>query len=277
MALSRSDFVPESVTSSPTPVARGRVWYRPTLSSNHGVYVVLLVSFLTGAAAAGHWTLSTTLALVCAFAGFQAEHPITRQIRQRRRWKPRFLFWGSIYAGISLVAGGYLYLQTPMLLWIYLGAIAALAIDGISVLYRQQRNYANELLTFTAVCLSAPLAYLATTGTLTISVMGLWLLNTLFFSSAIFTVKLRKPKTASLIPPVVYHIVAAAIVTGLCLLGWLTPIAALSFGIALLKLGFILLRKDWYRTTRIYNVAKLETLCGLSFMGIVMMSQFFSM
>ncbi|MBP0029270.1 MAG: YwiC-like family protein [Roseofilum sp. Guam] len=270
VASSQSNFLPESVTSLP------RLWYRPTLSPHHGIYVILVISFVTGVAASQHWTLSTTLALVCAFAGFQAEHPLTLQIKQRHSWKPRFLLWSSIYAGIALIAGSYLYLQTPLLLWIYLGAIITLAIDTISVLNRQQKTYINEFVTFAAVCLAVPFAYIATTGTWTTSIIGLWLLNTLFFSSAIFTVKLRKSKTSSLIPPVLYHLIAATIITGLWFLGWLTAIAALSFAIALLKITLILWQKNWYCTTPIYNVAKLETIFGLLFMSLVVISQFLS-
>ena len=75
--------------------------YRPTFSPEHGVYVVLLVSFLIGAAAAQNWTVETTLALVCAFCGFPAEHPLVLQIKQRHSLKPRFLIWGGVYAVIS--------------------------------------------------------------------------------------------------------------------------------------------------------------------------------
>jgi len=99
MTLSNSksmatQVTPESPINSipPTPT-----WHRPTVSPEHGVYVMLFVSFLTGAAAAQHWTWTTTLAIVCAFAGFQAEHPLILQIKQRRSWKPRFLLWGSLY------------------------------------------------------------------------------------------------------------------------------------------------------------------------------------
>jgi hypothetical protein len=42
---------------------------RPTVSPEHGVYVVLLVSFLTGAAAAQHWTWATTAAQFVPFVG----------------------------------------------------------------------------------------------------------------------------------------------------------------------------------------------------------------
>lgn len=247
-------------------------WYRPTLSPEHGVYVVLLVSFLLGAAAAQNWTIATTLALVCAFCGFQAEHPLVLQIKQRRSLKPRFLIWGGVYAVISGATALYLYLNYPVLLWIYAGAIAALVVDAFSVLRKEQKSVFNELITFAAVCLSAPLAYAATTGTISISVMGLWALNTLFFSSSIFTVKLRKLKTSSLIPAVIYHAIATSIVVALYWLGWLSPVTALAFGLALLKFGIIALNQQWYRTAKIQFVAMLETGTAFAFLTIVALS-----
>jgi YwiC-like protein len=273
MTPSQTNLLSEPTAAQPaTAVSHAPAWYYPIFSPEHGVYVMLFVSFLTGAAASQQWTWATTLAFICAFAGFQAEHPLTLQIKQRRSWKPRFVVWGSLYAGIALGIAVYLYLQTPMLLWLYLGAIAAFAIDAISVFYRQQKSFANELLTFAAVCLAAPLAYVAVTGTWTLSVLGLWLLNTLFFSSAIFTVKLRKPRTASLAPGLVYHAIATGIIIGLWCIGWLAPISAMGFGVALLKLGLVLAWQDWYRTTPIQNVAILETTSALIFLLIVALS-----
>ncbi|MEO0538936.1 MAG: YwiC-like family protein [Cyanobacteria bacterium P01_A01_bin.123] len=67
---------PMTLTTTQAYSPKSQQWYRPTLSPEHGVYVMLVVSFLTGAAAAQHWTWVTTLALICAFCGFQAEHPL---------------------------------------------------------------------------------------------------------------------------------------------------------------------------------------------------------
>lgn len=178
MKSSQPSLLSEPVAAqSANAASRAPAWYHPTISPEHGVYVMLVVSFLTGAAAAQHWTIAATLAFLCAFFGFQAEHPLVLQIKQRSSWKPRFLLWGGLYGTISLGVAGYLYLQTPALLWVYLGAIAALVIDAVSVFYRQQKSFANELLTFAAVCLAAPVAYIAVTGTWTLSVLGLWLLK----------------------------------------------------------------------------------------------------
>ncbi|MBD2328440.1 YwiC-like family protein [Alkalinema sp. FACHB-956] len=272
MTPSQPNLSQPAAAQSEKAVSRAPDWYHPIFSPEHGVYVMLSVSFLTGAAAAQQWTWATTLALICAFAGFQAEHPLTLQIKQRRSWKPRFLIWGGFYGGIAFGTAVYLSLQTPLLLWLYLGAIVALVIDAVSVFYRQQKSFANELLTFAAVCLAAPVAYVSVTGTWTLSVLGLWLLNTLFFSSSIFTVKLRKPRTASLVPGLIYHAISTGIIIGLWFIGWLAPITAIGFGVALLKLGLILIGQDWYRTTPIQNVAILETTSALIFLLIVALS-----
>lgn len=261
---------PSAVTSTAKPDAQA--WYRPTLSHEHGVYVVLLVSFLTGAALARAWTLSTTLALVCAFCGFQAEHPIVLQIKQRRSLKPRFLLWAGLYSAVSVAIAFWLYLSFPVVLWLYLGAIAALVVDAISVFHREQKSIFNELITFGAVCLCAPLAYAATTGSVSATAMGLWALNTFYFSSTIFTVKLRKTKTSSPLPGVIYHAIAILIITTLYHLGWLPLIAALAFGLALLKFGIAAFNQKWYRTAKIQWVAMLETGTAFSFLIIVALS-----
>ena len=234
--------------------------------------MVLIVSFLTGAAAAQTWTGGTTLALVCAFCGFQAEHPFVLQIKQRRSLKPRFLVWGGLYSSVALVSAIYLYLQHSILLWVYLGAIAAFVIDATTVFYRQQKSIANELITFAAVCLSAPFAYAATTGTLSSLVLGLWALNTLFFGIAIFSVKLRKPKTSSLIAGGVYHAIALLMVSGLYSFGVLPLLTALSLSIVLLKFGLIVWQRSWYRTAPIQTVALIETLSALGFLIVVALS-----
>jgi hypothetical protein len=251
---------------------KSQAWYKPTLSHEHGVYVVLLVSFLTGAALAQAWTLATTLALVCAFLGFQAEHPIVLQIKQRRSLKPRFLVWGGVYSAVSVAIACWLYLSSPVLLWIYLGAVAALVVDAVSVLHREQKSIFNEFVTFAAVCLAAPLAYAATTGTISATAMGLWVLNTLYFSSTIFTVKLRKSKTSSIIPGVVYHAIATLIVATLYYFDWLSLFTALALGLALLKFCLVSLYQKWYCTAKIQWVALLETGTAFGFLTLVALS-----
>lgn len=265
-----------STLTKPSSQKTSTQWYRPTLSPEHGVYIMLLVSFLSGAALAFDWTWATTLAFIGAVCGFQAEHPLVVQLKQRRSLKPRLLVWGGVYASIAIAIAISLYWQQghllSPLLWIYLGAIAAFLIDAISVFHREQKSVLNELITFFAVCLSAPLAYVVATGTLTTSAIGLWLLNSLFFSSAIFTVKFRKNKQHPIAPGLVYHAIASLLVIGLWAIGWLLPFTAIAFSVVLLKLGIILWQKNWYCTTKIQFVAMLETGTALLFLFIVVLS-----
>jgi len=249
-----------------------QAWYRPMFSPEHGVYVVLAGSFLTGAALAQAWTLSTTLALIAAFCGFQAEYPLELQLKQRRSFKPRFWVWGGLYGVVAAGIAIWLALGTPVLLWLYAGALFALLVDTIEVLRKERKSIVNELVTFAAVSLAAPFAYAATTGTLTHVALGLWVLNALYFSSSIFTVKLRKPQTSSFLPGMIYHAIATLVVVIPYYFGWLNLFTALAFGVALLKFGFVVWQQQWYRNTKIGAVATLETSTALFFIAIVSVS-----
>lgn len=273
-STSQSTIVPCKSVQQAQPNLQA--WYRPTFSLEHGVYVVLLVSFLTGAAAAQQWTWMTTLALICAFLGFQAEHPFVLQVKQRRSWKPRFLVWSGFYAMIAVSIALFLYLrsgdQLSPVLWIYTGAIVAFCVDVVSVFYREQKSIVNEFVTFAAVCLSAPFAYIATTGTLSTLAIALWILNTLYFSSTIFIVKFRKLKTHPLMPSLIYHTIATLIILVLWYINWLPTITALAFTIALLKFAVVLWYREWYCTTKIQHVALLETSAAIGFLTITALS-----
>lgn len=261
-------------TQAATPGRSRRPWYRPMVSPDHGMYVVLLVSFLIGAAAAHRWTLETTLALICAMAGLQAEHPLSLQIKQRHSWKPRLLLWAGLYGGLALGLAIRLYWQSgPLrspLLAIYIGAGLALGLNGLAVLYRQQRSVLNELLTFAAVCLATPFAYIATLNQITPLALGLWALCTLALASTIFTVKLRKLKSAEslqmgLIRAGAYHGIAPLLVIGLYYTGLIPLWPALAFTMVLIKFVAVLLSLPWYQQAAIGPVATLETASALVF------------
>ncbi|MEA5507684.1 YwiC-like family protein [Halotia wernerae UHCC 0503] len=266
------------MTTNLLQVLQAQAWYRPVISPEHGAYVVLGLSFLVGSAAAQQWTWATTLALVCAACGFQAEHPLMLQIKQRKSWKLRFLVWGGLYGGVTVGAALALYWWQgggwSPLLAIYGAAALALVIDAIAVYRRGQKSIANELITFAALCLAAPLAYVATTGTLAPMVCGLWALCSLYFSSTIFTLKLRKPSKgeiaeATLGRAIAYHGLAPLLVASLYGLGLLPLVPALAFGVALVKFLGISLGLNWFRTTRIGPVAAIETVTALLFGAIV--------
>jgi len=113
----------------------------------HMQYVMLIVSFLTGAAAAQQWTWATTLALICAYCGFQAEHPFSLQVKQRRSWQLRLLVWIGIYSGIASAIALWLLWHNPQsgsLFAIYGAVVVATLIDGLSVWQHQQKSLWNN-------------------------------------------------------------------------------------------------------------------------------------
>ncbi len=240
-------------------------WYQPTFSPEHGVLLVLLGAMLTGASLAQTWNGDTSWACLAAFLGLQAEHPVIVQIKQRRRWRPRYLIWAGIYGGAALAIALYLSFQHPVLWWILGAGVVALGLDALAVFQRNHKTVANEIVMFSAICLSTLFVYGATTGEMTAQALGLWVLNSLFFSSAVFSVKLRKRKTSSLQPGVLYHGVAIALVAALYAIGWLSIFTALVFLVALLKLTVITCWQNWYRTCRFEHVARFETYFALSY------------
>ena len=264
---------PTSLTN-PT-VAKKRkfpLWCRPTFSPEHGVLLVLLGSFLTGAALAQQWNQSTNLALICAFFTLQLEHPYVVQLKLRKNWKPRYLLWGGIYGAIALALAILLWLESPILLWIYVLAIIGFAIDGIAVIHKSHKSITNEIACFAAISLAAPLAYGATTGNISLEAMALWILNTLFFSSAIYTIKLRRKKTNSRKPGLIYHGVAVLIMASLYGLHYLSLVTALSFTVAVVKFGVVNLVLEWYQRARFQFIAIFETRFALIYIAIACIS-----
>ncbi|WP_413162858.1 YwiC-like family protein [Capilliphycus salinus ALCB114379] len=249
-----------------------QAWYRPTVSPEQGILLILFGSVITGSALAQHWTTATTLAGICAFFALQAEYPLILQIKQRRSWKPRFVVWTGLYGTVAGAIALMLYLQTPELLWVYLGAAIALLVDATYVYYQKQKSILNELNGFAAICLAAPLAYTATTGHLSLDAVALWILNTLFFGSAVFTFKLRKKNACSRKAGSVYHTIASAIVILLYGLNCLSLVTALAFAIAVLKFILVCWRFEWYRTTRFHHVAIFETRWALMYIAIAAIS-----
>jgi hypothetical protein len=243
-------------------------WYQPTFSPEQGVLLVLLGSLLTGASVAQAWTWQTSLAGLGAFLALQAENPMTVQIKQRRSLKPRYLLWSAVYGSGALAIALWLTYLHPSLIWVCAGAAIAECINILAVFQRRQRVISVEIIMFGAICLSTLFAYGATAHHLSSEAVGMWLLNTLVFSSAVFTIKLRKVKTSSLCGGLVYHGIAVVVVALLYGLGWLSLLTALTFSVALLKLAVVICFRDWYCNCRFEYIARFETYFALSYTAL---------
>ena len=261
-----------SSTTRKSNTKKASIWARPTFIPEHGVLLVLFGSFLTGAALAQQWTYSTTLALVCAFFALLAEHPYIVQIKLRKKLRPRYILWGAVYGTIALFLAIFLGFQSLPLIWLYILAIVGLIADGIFAFKGKHKSIANEIIGFAGICLAAPLAYGATIGSLSLQAMAIWILNTLFFSSAVYTIKLRRKKTKAFKLGIIYHCFATIIVGGLYILDYLSLVTALCFAIALIKLFVVFIFQQWYRKARFHYIALFETRFALLFIAIASIS-----
>ena len=247
-------------------------WYQPTFSPEHGVIIILLGAVLTGASLAQAWTWQTSLACLSAFLAMQSEHPLTVQIKQRRSLKPRYIIWSFLYASWAGMIALWLVYHHGILVWIFLAGMAAMLINIAAVYRRKQKTVSTEIILFSAICLSTLFVYGTTADKLNFQAFGLWILNSLFFSSAIFTIKLRKVRTSSLHGPILYHSISIMIIGLLCLLGGLKLLTALTFAIAILKLLIIIGIRDWYCNCRFEHIARFETYFALSYIALTCLS-----
>ncbi|PZD72617.1 hypothetical protein C1752_03453 [Acaryochloris thomasi RCC1774] len=252
-----------SVEAKPKP----QFWSRPIFAPEQGSILVLGGAIVSGASLAQAWTSATTLVCLCTFFALQVEHPLVVLLKLKC-WKTRFVLWGGLYGLIALAVALWLSWSTPELLWIFGVAIASLLIDLVAVTRKQHKSIANEITMFAAICLSTPLAYGATVGAITPEAIGLWILNSLFFATAVFTIKFRKGK-ADVWSGVTYLAVAVVMIAGLYFLGWLKMLTALTFGIAILKFGAVVCFQDWYRTCWFGAIARFETYFALSYICLV--------
>lgn len=257
-----------SIATAPSRIRSVKPWYCPTFSPEHGVLLVLGGAVLTGAALAQTWTWETTLACIAAFCGLQAEHPFIVQVKQRRQWKPRYLLWAGVYGSVAILIGAGLTYHHPFLIWVCSGAAAAMGLNIWAVLQHRQKAIDIEIAMFAAICLSSLFVYGTTADALTCQAVGVWLLNTLFFASAVFTIKLRKVKTSGLKGGLKYHGVASAMVALLYALSWLPLLTALTFMVALVKLAIVVCWRDWYCNCRFEHIARFETYFALGYTAL---------
>jgi len=166
----------------------------------------------------------------------------------------------------------FLAVKTLVVLWLYILVIIGLIADTIAVIKGKHKSRVNEIIAFATICLATPFAYGVTTGSLSIEAIAIWIVNTLFFSSAVYTIKLRRKKTAAFKPGVIYHGIATLIIISLYCFNYLSLVTALSFAVVLIKFVTIFCCKNWYRQAKFHIIALFETRFALVYIAIASIS-----
>ncbi|MEO0868759.1 MAG: hypothetical protein AAFY17_09990, partial [Cyanobacteria bacterium J06642_11] len=143
-----------------------------------------------------------------------------------------------------------------------------MGINVIAVLQRRQKAIDTEIVMYAAICMATLFVYGTNTDTITVQAIGLWLLNTCFFASAIFTIKLRKVKTSALTGSLVFHSSAIALAATLYFTGWLSLWTTLTLTVVLVKLAAVIVFRDWYCTCHFGHIARFETYFALTYTAL---------
>lgn len=206
------------------------------LPREHGSWALLYGPFLIVVLAFGSFDFRTLILLVSLTALFLTHEPLAKLARtpsgivgphRVRHWRR----WLLIYGGIGLLSGLWLLIAYQLWLLIPAGILIGgfLLLNLYLVSRKQDRQLLPELLGVLGLTTSGPVTYYVVTGRLDYNAFLTWVLCLLYFSSAVFYVKMRVSrftgkKEASLRTAVCigYHVFLLLVLGGIVQAGWIS-------------------------------------------------------
>jgi hypothetical protein len=181
-------------------LSQERNWLKYLLPKEHGAWAMWVVPFVIATAAAGRITANTLLMFDAVLLVFLSRSAFSSAIRLRRRDQSAARKCG--FTAILLV-----FVATPCLipvlretdgtLWVIIALGGLLfVLDLIWVQKRTERHLLAELAGVAGFALSAPAAFVATSGVGGPEAWVLWLVSFGFFSGSVFYVKLLVARMA---------------------------------------------------------------------------------
>lgn len=168
------------------------------LPREHGAWALLLGPLVVGLLAARHPGLPGWVLGLSATALFLAREPAVRLLRGRRHGvRPEvrrvWIRWAVVCSALGLAGMALLVLvlQRPGLALLGLVVLPLLAVHLWLTEQREERSIPAELLGIAALTLAAPAAWYTATGSFLPDGGLLWILCVLYFSSAVFYVKMQ--------------------------------------------------------------------------------------
>lgn len=149
---------------------------KPPLPREHGAWGILLVPLATAAGIAGVFDAKIVLltaSVICFF--------VTRMSFQKRHWN-----WVAILLAASAATA------LPLVLVWHRWWLVAFAAASAPLAFRKtERNLAAQLIAMLGLTATAPAAWYVATGKFDAWAWKLWLLNSLYFASGFFFVKMH--------------------------------------------------------------------------------------
>jgi hypothetical protein len=170
-------------------------WYRYLIPKEHGAWAMWVLPFIIGVVAAGQWVIESLLIFGACLFIFAARTALASAIRLRRRSGALALKCAASGILELLIASAMtvpILLQLKLLMAIIaLVAVVLLIADLWWIKEHSEHTLFAELLGVAGFSLTAPTAYVVSTGNWNFEATLLWVLSFGFFVGSIFYVKLR--------------------------------------------------------------------------------------
>jgi hypothetical protein len=172
---------------------------KPPIPKEHGAWVMLYAPLIVAVLLLGRFELNILLYLIAVTAAFLAHEPIATLARLRpsqpaSREKSRLArIWLTIYVAVTASALVLLLVYYERWHLLTIGAVlfVLMSLHIYLTSKRVERKFIGEFLGVLSLTVTAPAAYYVAQGKFDKHSLLLWALNLLYFTSAIFYVKMR--------------------------------------------------------------------------------------
>jgi hypothetical protein len=215
----------------------------PPLPREHGAWAVLYGPFVVAVVAAGRFGIPETILLLTVTAVFLAREPTAKLARASRHGVPGGLRrvasrWIAVCLATAAAGTAALVLpyDRPHLLTLGAAVLPVFAFHLYLTANRRDRGLGAEVLGVLALTATGPAAWYTATGRLGWEALLLWLLNVLYFLSAVFHVRMaisrfKQPRefAPNRLRSLAYHLFLAAALIWFVRAGWIPSLAAVAY------------------------------------------------
>lgn len=227
---------------------------KPIWSRQHGAYITLITSWLTGTLLSGQIYAIHFVILIMLLAGFNFTDFMQERFLRNSPPSKRKKLWTWIYFTLAILSGVCILINVIEFKFILPFFILAGLIFLILTKFRLQKNIFSEFLTFAVLSLGGLIAFNPHHSTQFAVMFPLWVLMFFYFSSTIFLVKIRFNRVN--IAEVLVFLLVSFIV--LFYLWENTPLVWFASGLIALRILPLVFIQDRFRKLRITTIGFIE-------------------
>jgi hypothetical protein len=163
----------------------------PLWSRQHGAYITLITSWLTGVLLSSSFYLIHIVILIMLLSGFNFTEFMQDRFLRNSPPSPRKIFWTWAYFILALTSAACVLINVSEFKYLLPFIIIAGLFFLVLTKLKLHKSIMSEFLTFAVISISGLIAFNPHDETAFADLFPLWLLMFLYFSSTIFLVKIR--------------------------------------------------------------------------------------